>query len=135
MPPACKKNKGFTLIEVVIVIAIIGILAAIAIPNFLAYRNKAYCSSAEVDAKNIAAVISDYFSEFPRTTLPTSIGFKEYRPDPDVANYVLADSNIGSVTGDTDGIRIVITDVSRRCPKGHTFQVSMPVSSGDGWRH
>ena len=56
-----KDERGFTLIELMIVIAIIGILAAIAIPQFSAYRKRSYNSAAQSDVRNIATAQEAYY--------------------------------------------------------------------------
>lgn len=63
--PAADGARGFTLIEVMVVMAIIGILAAIAIPNFLSYRQKGYDAMAKSDAKNSYDAARAYFNDFP----------------------------------------------------------------------
>lgn len=57
------NKKGFTLIELMIVVAIIGILAAIAIPNFLKYQAKSKQSEAKTNLKGIFTSEASYFSE------------------------------------------------------------------------
>jgi type IV pilus assembly protein PilA len=57
------NHKGFTLIELMIVIAIIGILAAIAIPQFTAYRKRSYNSAAQSDIRNAATAQEAYYVE------------------------------------------------------------------------
>jgi len=54
-----RNSKGFTLIELMIVIAIVGILAAIAIPNFLTYQARSRTSEAQV---NLGAIFTSQIS-------------------------------------------------------------------------
>jgi len=59
-----KSNKGFTLIELMIVVAIIGILAAIAIPNFLRFQLKSKSSEGKVNIAAIRTAQESYMAEF-----------------------------------------------------------------------
>ena len=47
-----RNEKGFTLVELMIVVAVIGILAAIAIPNFIEYRTGGFIAACKSDSKN-----------------------------------------------------------------------------------
>jgi type IV pilus assembly protein PilA len=116
------NEKGFTLIELMIVIAIIGILAAIAIPNFISYRNQGYCSAAERDAASVAAALGDYFSDPANDVLPATHGD---------LGLTLSGANSAAIGGAINGeITITITDGSAICPKGNTFITTMGGADG-----
>jgi type IV pilus assembly protein PilA len=58
-----KLQRGFTLIELMIVVAIIGILAAIAIPNFIKFQARSKQSEAKTNLKAIFTAQKSYFGE------------------------------------------------------------------------
>jgi type IV pilus assembly protein PilA len=95
-----RNEKGFTLIELMIVIAIIGILAAIAIPQFNSYRSRSYNAGALSDMKNIQTALEAYYVDHQH--YPNAVDVVTDATNPIQTNY-----GYTRTKGVTDGGNIV----------------------------
>ena len=117
-----KNKKGFTLVELVVVIAIVGILAAIIIPSVIIYISRARQATANEDAKNLFDHLASYAEELDtiddRSTLPDGIYYYGQNVQQNANfNQALSDAIEQEVGDISDNMCVLVKFVNSGFPK------------------
>jgi len=111
--PSLRRRKGFTLIELIVVIAIIGILVAIAIPRLTGFTNRADQAATEAEARTVLTAISALYALdiAPATIMTYTAGSAEITNLTGPLNGAIAGLNV-TAAGEIDFTYTIGTHVS-----------------------
>ena len=99
-----SDRRGFTIIELLVVVVIIGILAAIAIPKFAMTKDKARMASVKSDLRNTMTAEEAYFADY--STFGTLSQIQTN------SNYSLSTGNAGTVTPAANGYTATVSNAT-----------------------
>lgn len=95
-----KNEDGFTLIEILVVILIIGILAAIAIPVFMNQRKTANDAAIKSDMQNVVTAVQTHITNNPNTVVPITVN--DIRPILVTSGTGISKGSVIAVSGNSN---------------------------------
>jgi type IV pilus assembly protein PilA len=102
-----KRQDGFTLVELMVVVAIIGLLSAVAIPNFKKYQAKAKVSEAKLQLSAAYTAEQAFFTDF--NMYHSCLAYMGYNPSGEVSARYFAVGFTNAAAINTDALNNAIT--------------------------